>query len=184
MQNLFYITGLSGVGKSTFINKILNDPNCPKNLEIVNMGNFMFQWLLEKNLINKDFDRNEIKNILTEETLLEIINDIIKTFEPTKIYLFDNHLIKFKGKNENYLEVNLQIQEKYSPAAYVILTLYPKKLYQRILEDGKKRKIIDAKTLNFRQNLLISTAKTLAKELGSDFLKLNNSKEKTEKMLN
>lgn len=90
------------VGKTTFIGAILDYLKCPKNLKVVNMDNFMFQWFIEKNLINKDIDRNEIKNILIEEILLEVINKIIKTFEPSKIYLFDNHLVKFKGKNENY----------------------------------------------------------------------------------
>ena len=141
MGDIILITGISGVGKTTLLSKIL--PEFADRINLINFGDFMFNKAKDKfNLSSRDelakyFHLREYK-----ELQYEVAREIKKiASQERKTTLLDTHLVLLGYNGVVISGTDRKILEILKPKAAIIITAPPGVVLYRRFTDPKRKRI-------------------------------------------
>lgn len=151
-NNIFFIGGIHGVGKSTACRQICSE---------FGMIHLSASELIKWKEINEDSNNKNVKSV--PETQDRLIIGLTNTIEKDKYYLLDGHYCLLNSDNE-IVNVPIETFKKINPISLNIITGDISEIKSRL--ENRDNKPYDFDLLEKMQSSELSYAKQLSKTLG------------------
>lgn len=166
-HNITIIAGLSGVGKTYVIDKLMNDSDAYKHFSAGSLIKKRRSGLNRDQL--RELDKGSILD--NQYLLVEQFNEEIRALNNRSSILFDAHMII--DNDENIIEVPYEIFKRLSPTRFVFLFDSPKKIItQRQNDKKRKRPIRTIAEITEQQNMSIILAQEYSRRLSIPFIQI------------
>lgn len=166
-ENIFFVGGIHGVGKSTFCKSICNS---------LSMNYLSASDVLKWSRLSKNSAYKKVEDInLTQDLLIKGLNDIV---ERNKYYILDGHYCLLNSKNE-IEEVPFHFFKEIIPIAFGLVIDSPNtireklELRDKIVYEIDLLELMQAKEIGYASELSIRFRKELyIHEIGKDYSEL------------
>lgn len=160
-NNILFVGGIHGVGKSTLCSKICSD---------LGLNHLTASSLLKWHEIKEDIKDKKVDNI--DYTQERLIQGLEQTIIPSEKYLLEGHLTLFDREGK-ISEVPTNIFQKISPVLISVITEDPGIIKSRI--ESRDGNHYDLNSLSEMQNVEVSRGEMIAQILQVPFCRVVNS---------
>lgn len=151
-NNIAFIGGIHGVGKSTICHDICRG---------LNMEYLSASELLKWREINEDFKNKKVKDI--SDTQNRLILGLSRTIQEGKYYLLDGHYCLLNSNNE-IVNIPVDTFEQINPISLNLILGDVSEIKERL--EARDNKLYDSGLLERLQNEELAYARRLSKEFG------------------
>ncbi|GAA4444832.1 hypothetical protein GCM10023188_47310 [Pontibacter saemangeumensis] len=160
INNIMFVGGIHGVGKSTVCNKICEE---------LGFKYLSASEVLKWKDINEDEKNKKVQDIpYTQDRLIRGLAMIV---EPEYKYVLDGHLCLFNAQGDA-TRVPIQTFEQINPVAIIVITGNEELIKSRL--ERRDRKQYDLTSLQRMQELEEEYGKEVANVLGIEYLEASN----------
>lgn len=175
MKNIIYVFGISGVGKTTLLSKLLEEFS--DKIDYINFGTIMFEIGKAKhNLKTRDdirkFDKETYYSIFLEA--VEQLEELVLLSEK-KLVLIDTHIL-IDTSFGTFIGTPKHLIKKTTPNAVIFISADPKEIIERIKSDKtrKREDLLDLEKIKVRLYLTRNTSFIIAYETHAVFKEIVN----------
>ena len=157
MNNIFFIAGVHGVGKTTLCKELSKDLYIPAYTasEIIN------RTIAEKEIMHSEMENNQ-------QLLIEGLSTILKSTD----IILDGHFVLL-GQESEVIKIPIDTFKDINPKVMFVLTSPPQEIYKRLLK--RDNTLYPLETLERLQREELSHANNVSKVLDIPLHVLNNS---------
>ncbi len=188
-KKIFFVYGLSGVGKTTLLESLIDD----KDILYINFGDLMFEIaksegkVENRDELGKKLNSEEYKRIYHK--VIDWIEELIFNSEKKKVIL-DTHLI-LKLKFGFFVGIQKILIKKITPDYLIFIKADAKEILERRLKDKTRNRIIEnEKEIEREIEIAETLSLTIAFETGAILKevinkngKINEAKKEIEKII-
>jgi len=188
-KKIFFVYGLSGVGKTTLLESLIDD----KDILYINFGDLMFEIaksegkVENRDELGKKLNSEEYKRIYHK--VIDWIEELIFNSEKKKVIL-DTHLI-LKLKFGFFVGIQKILIKKITPDYLIFIKADAKEILERRLRDKTRNRIIEnEKEIEREIEIAETLSLTIAFETGAILKevinkngKINEAKKEIEKII-
>ncbi len=163
-NRIMVFTGISGSGKDLILRQCMEQHEFPKEVSVVSFGEKISERL--------KIDRDRLKHDLKSEEITEVVDGVIEEQIQEQPLVLNTHVVY---EQNNTLQINVESLLKLNPSIMVFVLADPENIQNwRHSDSERNREQIDVKKIALQQKIALNVTKTLAEELGVDFILVRN----------
>jgi len=181
VKNIIYVFGISGVGKTTLLSKLLEEFN--NEIEYINFGTIMFE--LGKNKLDlksrdeiRKLNKNDYYSLFLEAT--EQLEELV-LLSDKKLIIIDTHIL-IDTNFGTFVGTPKHLVKKVQPNGIIFISAKPEEILERAKKDNtrKRNDLLDLEKIKVRLELTRNTSFIIAYEAHAVFKEIENKQGKLE----